>query len=128
MNRRKVLAFTAFPLTLFFSLLLTFSLYIYSHRQAVFTEAAFDGNLPLMKAMLAIGANVHSPGCPYERCFIPIIAAAWTGHNDAVQFLLDRGADVNAKNKLGTALMAAAYHGHVETVKLLLSRGGGKFK
>ena len=124
MDRRRVLAFIAFPITLFFSLMLTFSLYVYSHRQGVFIEAAWDGNIPLMKLMLVIGADVHSHSCPYRTCLTPIESAAWTGHNNAVRFLLDRSADVNAASHNGTtALMAAAYHGHVETVKLLLAAG-----
>lgn len=124
MNRRKGLAFTAFPITLSFSLLLTFSLYVYSHRQAIFIEVAWDGNVSLMKVMLAIGADVNSHSCPYRTCLTPIESAAWTGRNDAVRFLLERGADVNAASHNGTtALMAAAYHGHVETVKLLLAAG-----
>ena len=124
MNRRKFFACAAFPLTFLFSLLLIYGVNIYTHRQGVFNEAAMDGNLLWMKVTLAMGADVHSPACPYRNCYTPIFAAAWGGNNDAVRFLLDRGADVNARPRSGrTALMVAAHSGHVETVKLLLARG-----
>jgi uncharacterized protein len=49
---------------------------------------------------------------------------AYTGHADAVKLLIDRGADVNARQIRGqTALMWAAAEGHAEVVKLLLARG-----
>jgi len=42
------------------------------------------------------------------------------------QFLLDNGADVDARGiSFGTALTTAAYRGHLEMVRLLLERGAG---
>ena len=41
-----------------------------------------------------------------------------------VEFLLDRGADINARATINnTPIQQAAYSGHLETVRLLLSRG-----
>ena len=49
--------------------------------------------------------------------------AALAGHSDFVALLLDRGADINIRNKGGlTALHAAAYGGHVDVVELLIER------
>jgi ankyrin repeat protein len=116
--------FAVFLLTLTMSLALAFAHSVYLRRQAVLTEAAWNGNLPLMKAMYSLGVDVNEPACEYRFCLIPIVAAAWGGHNDAIRFLLDRGADVNAKPRFGTtALMAAAYYGRGATVRMLLSRG-----
>ncbi|KAJ5631612.1 NACHT nucleoside triphosphatase [Penicillium longicatenatum] len=61
-------------------------------------------------------------------------AAALGGHQEVVQILLDRGADVNAQGgRFGNALAAAALGGHQEVVQILLDRGadvnaqGGRF-
>jgi hypothetical protein len=53
-----------------------------------------------------------------------LICAAGHGEGRIVQFLLDRGADVNAKSDYAwTALQLAAYLGHGQVAKLLLDRG-----
>ena len=50
--------------------------------------------------------------------------AARRGHVDAVQALLQRGADLNAVDQMGrTALMDAAWEGHPAVVKALLEAG-----
>ena len=50
--------------------------------------------------------------------------AAITGDQDEVKALLDKGANVEGKDKNGrTALMLAAQRGHDEIVKLLLTKG-----
>ncbi|KAK4119292.1 ankyrin [Parathielavia appendiculata] len=54
-----------------------------------------------------------------------LVEAAYGGRTAAVEFLLDRGASLDATcEPLGLdALQAAAYRGHRQTVKTLLSRG-----
>jgi ankyrin repeat protein len=53
-----------------------------------------------------------------------LLEAAKIGDKQRVEQLLEKGADVNAKDKYGwTALMYAAYQGHEEIVKLLKSYG-----
>jgi Ankyrin repeats (3 copies) len=52
------------------------------------------------------------------------ILACRNGHTDAARFLLDRGADVDARGFFGaTALHWAAINGHAETVRFLLDQG-----
>lgn len=54
--------------------------------------------------------------------------AAVKGDAQAVKLLLDRGADVNAKDSDGrTALTEAAFYGHAEVVKVLLAGGADIF-
>ena len=50
--------------------------------------------------------------------------AAFQGHKESVELLLNRGANINHKdNDNQTALMIAAFQGHKEIVELLLDRG-----
>ena len=52
------------------------------------------------------------------------MAAAYRGHLEWRDVLLDNGADVNAQQKEGgTALWNATRQGYVDMVKLLLDRG-----
>lgn len=56
----------------------------------------------------------------------PLHVAAFFGHSEVVNALLDRGADVNARSTnsmKNTPLHAAAAGGNIELVRLLLERG-----
>jgi len=54
----------------------------------------------------------------------PISMAALNGKTEAIDFLLGKGANINAKSRDGgTALHGAAFLGHIKTVNLLLSKG-----
>lgn len=54
----------------------------------------------------------------------PLHESARRGHLEAVQVLLQRGADVDRVDGMGrTALMDAAWEGHPEVVKVLLEAG-----
>ena len=53
-----------------------------------------------------------------------LITAGKTGDTATVKSSIEKGANVNAKDKLGqTALIVAAKNGHVETVQTLISQG-----
>ena len=53
-----------------------------------------------------------------------LLSAARSGETETVKSLLEKGADINAKNAEGmTALMEAASQGHANVVKLLLDEG-----
>jgi uncharacterized protein len=54
----------------------------------------------------------------------PLMDASFNGHKDVVKMLLDRGADIHVRCKLGyTALIWAAQRGFQEIVVLFLDRG-----
>ncbi len=56
--------------------------------------------------------------------FTPLMAAAYCGDRDCVQFLLERGAQVQARTPAGlTALIEATLSGNVAIVEELLARG-----
>jgi len=89
-------------------------------RQRSFAQAAMDGSLPRLRLLHLTGANVNAPG----HCCAPLFLAAGQGRANVVRYLLDEGADVNAREKLGgTPLMEAGYYGYLEVIKELLFRG-----
>jgi ankyrin repeat protein len=54
----------------------------------------------------------------------PLMEAAWGGQEEAVELLLDLGADIDAIDNHGmTSLIQAARCGHEKVVKILLTRG-----
>jgi ankyrin repeat protein len=120
-----------FFLTFTFALGLALVRYTYDHRQAVFMEAAFRGDLGPMEILYPLGVDVNEaqtirvvPIGEYRNCTNPILDASLEGHNDAIEFLVDHGADVNYVNRWGNnSLMVAAGQGHESTVRLLLSKG-----
>ena len=66
------------------------------------------------------GANVNARG----DCCMPLFLAAGEGRLPAVRYLLDQGAEVNAREEFGdTALTEAAYNGQLAVAKELLFRG-----
>lgn len=91
-----------------------------ARRQRLFAEAAVDGNVSRMKLLHLAGARINARG----NCCLPLYLAASEGRVAVVRYLLDEGADVNAREKLGhTALMEATYYGHANVVKELVFRG-----
>ena len=46
------------------------------------------------------------------------------GRIETAQFLIDNGANINAKDNYGwTSLMRACYNGHIETAQILIDNG-----
>jgi ankyrin repeat protein len=89
-------------------------------RQRSFSAAALSGSVPRMQLLHLAGANVNSGG---SSC-APLFLAAGEGRLNAVRYLLDEGAEVNAHSQNGnTALTEAAFYGHLPVVKELLVRG-----
>jgi uncharacterized protein len=84
-------------------------------------KAAGDGDLEMVKSLIAKGANVNAKDEDGETA---LMGAAEKGHLEIVKLLLGKGAKVNAKNEEGvTALMGAAEKGYLEIVRLLLDKG-----
>ena len=89
-------------------------------RQTNFARAAADGNVKQMRMLHMAGVSVNSHGA----CCSPLFLAAGEGRLDAVRYLLDEGADVNAREYGGrTALTEAAFAGNASVIKELLLRG-----
>jgi ankyrin repeat protein len=93
-----------------------------SHGTTAIWAASFKGDSAMIRVLIGAGADVEIADQEYG--ITPLIAAAWRGHADVVQQLLDAKANVNTRAKDGnTALSRASNAGHNEIVKLLLQAG-----
>ena len=112
---------SAFAGTLVFSLAIVNALpSVKERRQRYFAQATMDGNLRRMQMLHLTGANINARG----NCCMPLFLAAGEGRLEVVRYLLDEGADVNARENFGnTALAEATYYGHIAVIKELLARG-----
>lgn len=79
-----------------------------------FTEYDFE----IVKLLIENGAELNESGFP------AIVYAAKRGNIGEIQYVLDRGADINATSHVGTsALWHAAYSGNIEVARFLLRNG-----
>ncbi len=93
--------------------------------------AAAFGKIDAVKVLLAAGADLegkrkrNSPPRPIPpRGYTPLTAAAMANQQEMAEFLLSRGADIEAASAPGvTALSAAAARGNKEMCGLLLVHG-----
>jgi hypothetical protein len=86
-----------------------------------FVHAARDGNVTLVKDLLAQGANVNLRD---EDGATALILSGMRCRTDVVQLLLHKGANLNATNFHGwTPLKAASYSNCAAVVRLLLNAG-----
>jgi ankyrin repeat protein len=83
-------------------------------------QAALAGDRTRCEAILSKGANVNGAGMHDMK---PIMSAARGGSLETVRFLASKGADVNAHNDSGSALMWAVGSGNEELLRFLLMRG-----
>jgi len=89
-------------------------------RQRLFADATMTGDIKRMRALRFSGADINRR----SNCCMPLYLAASEGRLEAVRYLLNEGADVNAREKFGgTPLTEAAYHGHLNVVEELLFHG-----
>ncbi len=82
--------------------------------------ASVPGSRKALELLFAHGGNARSRPPAYT----PLMAAAGAGDLDAVNCLLEHGADVKARSQTGfTALIGAALSGNAKIVAQLLQRG-----
>lgn len=65
-------------------------------------------------------ANVNTIN---ESGYTPLMFAAYYNQLEVIQFLLEKGAEINLESKYGTALMAATIKGHRDAVVFLIAEG-----
>jgi len=114
----RALAFTG---TAVFSLVIMNSLpRVRQQRQRSFAQATMDGNLRRMRWLHFAGAKIDAR----SNLGNPLFLAASEGKLDVVRYLLDEGANPNARESSdSTPLAEAAYYGQVDVIKELLLRG-----
>ena len=91
-------------------------------------QAARQGDLLLVKTSIAEGANVNCRGTNGLTPLLQTVSGATApfeaGRRQCVAFLLEHGAEVDAKDSDGrTALIHATRAGDLETVRLLAKSG-----
>jgi len=81
-----------------------------------------NADIALVKRLVGLGADINATS---ERKATALMAAAKIGHPDIVEFLVLKGADINARNADHniTALIWAANCGHLSIVEFLLEKG-----
>jgi len=93
-----------------------------AQRNELLNLAARHGQVEVMGVLVEAGA---SPTATDKRGRTPLMAAVQSHKPEAIRFLIDNGADVNARDQLqGTALVrAAGSFGDLDSVQVLLSAG-----
>lgn len=84
--------------------------------------AALEDDVEMVKLLLAARANVNVT--TRDGAITPLLLACTNGNPEAVEALLEGGADPNSVNSNGTtALMRAAASGNPDAVRILLDHG-----
>jgi len=100
--------------------------YVMSDTQSQFSEAAGRGDLNEMKRLYSDGAKINA--FPVGG-FPAIETAAIHGRSDAVQWLIDRGADVNLASFDTPLDCAESHRGEAqETVEILKLHGAKHYR
>lgn len=87
-------------------------------------EAIAKGHTEIVELLKKAGGNKHNTLAKIKDINSDLFLAATEGRIVTVETILDKGAEVNAKNSKGrTALMLAALNSHKDTVEILLNKG-----
>ena len=93
------------------------------HKQII--KAAKSGDLASIRMLLELDATLI--GARDKDGSTPLHCAVWKGHQAAVEFMLERGADANAQNQNDhwgtTPLHAAAHANQAAIAEMLIERG-----
>lgn len=85
-------------------------------------KAAKDGHLETVKSLLAKDPELLNAGNKLQQTALAI--ASYSGHQEIVDFLIEKGADIHKKDKFGAMpIHMAVVKGHIEIVKKLVAKG-----
>ena len=89
---------------------------------AALIGAARGGLAPVIEELLLMGADPNLRDT--NNGYTPLLLAVHQGHLEATKVLLEKGADLYARDYRGyTALIEAVSHGHSEIISVLLDEG-----
>ena len=92
------------------------------NNQTALHYAAMGGRLEVMKRLVDAGQDVNQRDELGERT--PLMLAAWQGRTDCVEYLIQKGAQLDLEEKNNqTALHYAAMGGRLEVMKRLVEAG-----
>lgn len=85
--------------------------------------AAWRGNLPVVKWLLERGARINAP----RRQWSALHYAVFAGHGELADYLIEKGADIDAQSTNGSSvLMMAIYEGREELARKLIEKGADR--
>ena len=88
--------------------------------------AAITGNIEAVRKYLTDSPDINAVDSRYG--VTPLCWAAFGGHAEIIELLIESGADVNAKNRdSGTALHGAAFLGQAEAAAILIQNGADTY-
>lgn len=90
----------------------------YNRRQMAL--AMINGDLSRVKLLIPDIIDVNDVD---QDGITPIRLAVLSGRVDILEYLISKGADINATGEFGSALDAAAFEGNFEIVEFLLEKG-----
>ena len=95
---------------------------VLKHASDALYWSAWAGDLSKCEFLLARGANVNH--VRVEDNYTPLHTSSLNGRTSVVELLIDHGADIEAKARIGfTPLHYVAQEGHLATARLLVTRG-----
>ena len=85
--------------------------------------AAWRGNLPAVKWLLERGARINAPDGQWSALHYAVFA----GHGEVVNYLMEQGANIDARTTNGSSvLMMAVYEGREALARLLIEKGADR--
>lgn len=115
---------TSHPLfSVLFAITVTWSGMAWAGPNEDLQKGVHQGNATLVEQAIRRGANPNAIVDKIQQQPLLVWAARW-GNLKLIQVLLEKGANIEAKDKNGTtALMEAAINNHLKVIKVLVDKG-----
>lgn len=94
-----------------------------ANGESALALAAWRGKLDAAKWLIERGARINSTG----RQWSPLHYAVFAGHGEVVDYLIEQGADIEARSTNGSSvLMMAIYEGRADLARKLIEKGADR--